>query len=76
MASATSTAGTTTAAPVLRGKNSIAGILTFTYIATSKVSPLVFFEALGIYKAAARGPISSVFSPVLVLSCVDIQDPS
>lgn len=37
---------------VFKRKNGVAGILTCMRIATSKVSPLIFFEA---YKAAIRG---------------------
>ena len=50
----------------------IAGILTFKCVATSNISPQ-FTMKVWAYKVTTRGPTFSVFSPVLVLSCVDIQ---
>ena len=71
-AGATNTAITAiTAMAILffEGKNGITGILTFTRVATSKVSPL----RLRAYKAVTRGPTFSVFSPVLVSSHINIH---
>ena len=39
---------------VFEGKNGIAEILTFMHVATSKVSPLVLFEALGVQRREKR----------------------
>lgn len=57
-----SMASMATAVLVFEGKKGIAGILTFTHAATSKVSTLVFFEALGINSHNERTDFLCVFT--------------
>jgi len=72
-AGATIMAVTAMAILVFEGINGIAGILTFTHVATSKVSPLVLFEASGVQSSEKRAKFLCVFSPVLVSSHINIQ---
>ena len=63
-ASATSMAVMAMAVLVYEGKNGIAGILTFTHVATSNVSSLVFFEALVKQSRDKRTNFFCVFTSV------------